>query len=289
MRDQASALRNLMQRPAATEPETTPFGQSRARMLTFVSGKGGVGQSNLALNVAVALAQQKSRVCLLDANVGLSNLDLLCGLNCYWNLIHVLTGAKPFSEVILKGPCGINILTAADSLAEFAAHGAGSQELIGQVESLEHAYDVLIVDAPSGLHSVARQFVAASDMAFVVTTPEPTAIAGAYAVLKFWQAELPAASEVLVNRAESAQQARQILERIAQTSELFLRQEFVAGSFVSEAQAVPKAVAARQPFVNLFPDSSTARDVQQIARRLVAGSTTAVKEPLLQRLRISTG
>ena len=277
MRDQASSLRNLIQRRSADKPTAA---EERARIVAFTSGKGGVGKSNLALNVAVTMAQDGARVCLLDANPGSSNIDLLCGLNCYWNFGHVLTGAKSLGEVILKGSAGINVVPGASGLLEVGA----SSDLAEQVTALETAYDVLIIDAGTGLTESARRFASVADVTFLVTTPEPTAIADAYATLKAWQGSVPSMPDVLVNRTGSAAQAKQILNRFAQTVELFLRCSAPSGCWVAEDAAVPQAVIARRPFVEIAPDGAAARDVQGIAKRLCAGARPVRTQTLLERL-----
>src|SRR5690606_28127181 len=104
--DQAKALRGLMERRLVTD-DAPALPPRTALTVAVTSGKGGVGKSNIALNLAVALAKANHSVCLLDANLGLGNLDLLCGLNGYWNLSHVLSGARTLQEVVLQGPCGI--------------------------------------------------------------------------------------------------------------------------------------------------------------------------------------
>ncbi len=305
MRDQASTLRNLIQRRSADAP--TAAGE-RARIVTFTSGKGGVGKSNLALNVAVAMAQAGARVCLLDANPGLSNIDLLCGLNCYWNFGHVVTGAKSIGEVILKGPSGINVVTGASGMLELAAtdrnpgpcgldgsahidhhpthKGAGDSDanLVEQVATLETAYDVLVVDTGTGLTETARRFANVADITFLVTTPEPTAIADAYATLKAWQGSVTSMPDVLVNRAGSAAEAKQILERFRQTVEMFLRCPPPVGCWVAEDSSVAQAVAARRPFVETVPEGAATRDVRAIAKRLLAGAKPVRTQTLLERL-----
>ena len=278
MRDQASTLRNLIQRRASDTP-TAAF--ERARIVAFTSGKGGVGKSILALNLAVAMAQAGTRVCLLDANPGLSNIDLLCGLNCYWNFGHVLTGAKSLGEVILKGPAGINVVPGASGLTELAA----SQDLAEQVAALETAYDILIFDAGTGLTESARRFASVADVTFLVTTPEPTAIADAYATLKAWQGSVSSMPELLVNRAGSAAQAKQILDRFSQTVETFLRCPPPSGCWVAEDPSVAHAVAARRPFVETVPEGAATRDVRAIAKRLLAGAKPVRTDSLLQRIR----
>lgn len=277
MRDQASTLRNLIQRRAC---DTPTVGCERARLVTFTSGKGGVGKSNLALNVAVAMAQRGVRVCLLDANLGSNNLDLLCGSTSYWNFGHVLTGAKSLGEVILKGPAGINVLSGASGLLAASA----SQDVVEQVAALETAYDVLIFDAGTGLSETARRFASVADVTFLVTTPEPTAIADAYATLKAWQGCVPSMPDVLVNRTNSAAQAKQILDRFAQTVEMFLRCSAPSGCWVAEDAAIPQAVLARRPFVEISPNGAATRDVQAIAKRLCAGAKPTRNQTLLERL-----
>lgn len=277
MRDQASSLRNLLQRRSVDAPTAA---SERARIVTFTSGKGGVGKSNLALNVGVAMAQAGSRVCVLDANPGSSSLDLLCGMNSYWNFGHVLTGAKSLAEVILKGPAGINVVLGASGLLEAGI----SQDLAEQITALETAYDVLIIDAGTGLAESARRFARVADVTFLVTTPEPTAIADAYATLKAWHGSVPTMPDVLVNRASSAAQAKQILDRFAQTVELFLRCPAPSGCWVAEDAAIPQAVAVRRPFVEVAPDGAAARDVHAIAKRLCAGAKPIRTQTLLERL-----
>lgn len=281
MRDQASTLRNLIQRQPASPPAV---GVERARVIAITSGKGGVGKSNIALNVAVAMSQAGTKVCLLDANPGISNIDVLCGLNCYWNLSHVRTGAKSLGDVILKGPAGINVVTGASGLIDFVTSERRQTELVEQVASLEAAYDVLLVDAGIGLTETAQRFAAMADVTLLVITPEPTAIADAYATLKAWQGRVATMPDVLVNRAVSTAQAKQILDRFAQTVETFLRCPAPGGCYVADDNSVTHAVNARQPFVLTSSDGAAARDVRSLAARLLAGTKPLRKQTLLERL-----
>src|SRR5262245_61998403 len=109
MHDQAQILRGMMERRtelAVVEPLPV---RPQARTVAVTSGKGGVGKSSVALNLAIALQKMGHSVCLFDANLGLGNIDLLCGLNGYWNLSHVVSGARTVSEIVLEGPCGIHV------------------------------------------------------------------------------------------------------------------------------------------------------------------------------------
>ena len=242
-------------------------------VILVMSGKGGVGKSNLALNLAIALASSQGRVCLLDANTGLGNIDLLCGLNGYWNLSHVVSGARTLPEVMLEGPAGVRVVPGASGLADVAdCTPLVQRDILQQLEELERNSDFLVIDTGTGLHGLARQLVAAADTALIVTTPEPTAIADAYATIKLLSAGIPKGIEVLVNQSESSEQGRLIAERLQQTARLFLRLEIKSAGTVPRDHHVPMSVVQRQPFVLSHPACPAALAVERLARRIRSDS-----------------
>lgn len=270
MTDQAKALRGLKERGAVLSPSVpSPREASGARTIAVASGKGGVGKSNIALSLSVALAEMDDAVCLLDANLGLGNIDLLCGLNGYWNLSHVVTGARRLSDVVLDGPDGIHVIPGASGLSDLAdCPPAAQQEILHQLQELEQTHQFLIIDTGSGIHRLVREFLMPADVILIVTTPEPTAIADAYATIKSLSAaELPEV-QVLVNQADSSRQAHAIMERLRQTARLFLRTEVSPAGFVPRDPCVPSAVARRSPFLLDSPRCPAAQSVRQLARRL---------------------
>lgn len=274
MNDQATRLRGLMESriatatavaPAAEEPAAGPA----ARVVAVTSGKGGVGKSNLALNLAIALRRMGQRVCLIDANLGLSNIDLLCGLNGYWNLTHVITGARRLPEVTLQGPEGVHVVSGASELSVLSEHSEDvRRDILGQLEQLEADHDFLIVDTGSGMHRDTRRLLEACHVAVVVTTPEPTAIADAYATIKALSVSPPGSVMAVVNQAESATQARQILDRMRHTAGLFLHAEVVSGGEIPHDRQVAAAVARRTPLLEHAPKSAAAEAIERLARRV---------------------
>src|SRR5262245_25715890 len=129
MSDQAQVLRGLMeQREETPWRESASHKTSSAQTISITSGKGGVGKSNIALNLGIVLAQTGHSVCLLDANLGLGNIDLLCGLNGYWNLSHVMTGARTLEEIALEGPHGLKVIPGASGLSETADCSPSAQQ-----------------------------------------------------------------------------------------------------------------------------------------------------------------
>jgi len=270
MNDQAHLLRNLMER--RTRQETSaPLPGARAQTIAVTSGKGGVGKSNIALNLAIALSNAGKRVCLLDANLGLGNIDLLCGLNGYWNLSHVISGARNIQEIMLDGPAGVHLIPGASGLEIVVDANVRIQhDILSQLEELEQTHDYLVIDTGTGIHRSVRQFVTAADMVLVLTTPEPTSIADAYAAIKVLNLGngLPV-PQVLVNQANSGDQAREIATRLQQTAQTFLHISVEAAGFVPFDPGVPLAVTRRTPFLLDAPKSAAARAVEQLAQRMV--------------------
>jgi flagellar biosynthesis protein FlhG len=273
MVDQATALRGLVEK-RATEPSVTePGSPTRARTIAVTSGKGGVGKSCIALNLAIAFAETGRSVCLLDACLGLGSIDLLCGMNSYWNLSHFLTGARDLDEIVQNGPAGIHIVPGASGLTELAdSEGDIQTELLRQIQRLEHSHDILIVDTGSGIHKLVRQFAAAADQALIVTVPEVTAIADAYATVKALSAPDCPALELIVNVAESEKQGKQIGDRLSRTASAFLKVDVRLAGTIRNDVAVPESVASRSPLLISRPDSVAARDIRRLASRLLGGA-----------------
>ena len=257
-----------MERRQADAVEPDEPAEKMARTIAVTSGKGGVGKSVIALNLAVALGRQNAKVCLLDANLGLGNIDLLCGLNGYWNLSHVITGARMLKDIVLEGPCGVNVIPGANGLADMADCPESAQrEILGQMEELERSHDFLIVDTGTGIHRSVRQFARASDVVLIATTPEPTSIADAYATVKALATDDGPLLQLLVNRADSPQQARAVFGRLQQTSRMFLKVEVHTAGYIPTDPAVVQSVTKRTPFVIDSPHCCASREVHRLAQR----------------------
>ncbi|GAB4163348.1 MAG: MinD/ParA family protein [Planctomycetaceae bacterium] len=262
-------MANRFQQTALADPNVESRSTSCARTIAVTSGKGGVGKSNIALNLAIGLARLDTKVCLIDANLGLGNVDLLCGLNGYWNLSHVMTGARSLTEIILSGPEGVHVVCGASGLVDIADCPAPARDdLFRQLAELEQTHDYLIVDTGTGIHKLVRQFVTAADLALIVTTPEPTAIADAYATVKALSSNPAVDLNVVVNRAESARQAQAIIERLQQTAQLFLKKEITSAGQIPDDYHVVGAVASRTPVLIGQPECAASQALMRLARGL---------------------
>ena len=271
MPDQATILRDLIDRKPQGSRDGQSRGPERARTIALASGKGGVGKSCLALNLAIALAQSGKRIYVLDACPGLGNIDLLCGLNGYWNLEHVITGARSLQQILLTGPEGIQILPGASALSELADCPPPLQKsLLAELQELERRHDFLIVDTSTGIHRSVRQFATAADLILVTTVPETTAIADAYATVKALSLPNSPPLDVVINKADTQAQAKAIATQLQKTTRTFVRNELgIAGSVLLDP-AVAHSVAVREPFVLQSPNCPAATDVHQLARRVAS-------------------
>jgi flagellar biosynthesis protein FlhG len=239
--------------------------------LVLTSGKGGVGTSNLALNLAIALGERGLRVVLVDADFGLANIDLLCGLVPSCDLGDVLAGDRSLDEAIVQGPGNIRIIPGAHgSRTLVETLGDSPRRLVEELTGLEADADLLIVDAGSGLGSSIATLAAASDEVVVVTTPEPTSVADAHAAInRFRRLTSPPTLGAVVNQATSIVEASEVLARLTASSRQFFGTVVDGLGSVRSDPHVPLAVRSRRPFSTAYPAAAASRDVRRLARVLL--------------------
>ena len=254
---------------AAAMPVAAPA--ARLRVIAVASGKGGVGKTNVTANLAVALAQRGQRVCVLDADLGLANLDVLLGLSPSLSLLHVLRGERRLPEVIVEGPAGIRIIPAASGFEELTALAATDRmRLLAELDALDPTLDVLLVDTAAGISSNTLYFTAGAAEVLVVITPEPTALTDAYALVKVLAARYGRRDFlVTVNMAASAADAQAAFARLARVAERFLRVRLEYQGWIPYDDALPRAVRQQQPVLLGAPGTPASVALSDLARRLV--------------------
>lgn len=243
----------------------------RARVLSLVSGKGGVGKSNLAANLALCLAGAGKEVVLVDADLALANLDVLFDLRPSTNLAHLLKNPLNPAEIAKDVAPGLRLLPGASGLTSLAEMSDFQRtQVIGILETLERNADFLVVDASAGLSSNVLAFAGAADEVLVVTTPEPTAVTDAYAVIKVLITERQVLNiSLVVNMAKNASEVRLIHSRLSTAARRFLNFDLTLAGFLLRDRHVPLAVAKRRPFLWSFPRSRAARQVRRLAKRFL--------------------
>lgn len=275
MSDQATALRA---RAAAV--------RRRPRILTVTSGKGGVGKSNVLVNLAIALQQRGHRVVVIDADLGLANVDILLGLQPEFTLQQVVDGERALADVVMSGPAGIRVVPGCNGIPRIADLSARKRrELLAGFAALEAEADFILIDTAAGLGRNVVQFAVAADEVVIVTTPEPSAVTDAYAMIKVLHQERKApAIRLIVNMARSRAQAVEIADKVTTVTRQFLGVAIQPLGYVLADDHVRQAVMARAPVLLHSPRAPAARAVRAIAVVVETGGQPAGRGGLLERL-----
>src|SRR5688500_12842296 len=249
----------------------------RASVIAVTSGKGGVGKSNVAVNLAIQLASAGKAVVLLDADLGLANADVLCNIDLPNNLSHVIARRKELHEVLVDVPGGFKMIGGASGLARMAdLTDEDRQRLVDALGELEQQADVILIDTGAGISPNVLSFTRAADHVLVVTTPEPTAITDAYAVIKVISRDgTDRRLSLLVNQARSPGEGRVVHERIAKVAKQFLGVSVLDAGYVLADEHVQNAVRSRTPFVLGAPNCPAAKCIEKLAMRLEQGVSNA--------------
>ncbi len=242
-----------------------------ARAIAITSGKGGVGKTNLAVNLAIAMAQQR-RVCLLDADLGMANADVLCGLSPRSTLEDVLLHGRTVEEVMVLAPGGFRLVPGASGVASVANLGPeGRRRLIAQLASLERHTDVLVIDTAAGIASNSIAFAAAAHAVLVAVTPEPTSITDAYGAVKTIVAKVKSPRiRLIVNMANDREEGEEVFRRIDRVSRTFLDMPLELAGIVPFDSAVRACVKRREPVLLSEPDCPASKAIRAIARGVLA-------------------
>ncbi|MBL8747506.1 MAG: MinD/ParA family protein [Phycisphaerae bacterium] len=275
--DQAARLRALAQKM-----ELAPRGagavraSDRARVIAVASGKGGVGKTNIAVNLAIALADAGRETVLIDGDFGLGNADMLCGVSPGGHVGAVVQGRRSLEDIAVRYrprmrlvPCGSGVASLADLDA------ASRRRFMESFGELERTAEVMILDCGAGLGAVVLDLLALADLTMIVTTPEPTSIADAYGVIKTVATRdpKPAARSVqlVVNQASSLEEARSVHARVSAVCDRFLGFGVPFAGMVSLDARVSQSVRMRKPMLLAHPRCAASRDVRSLSVCLEAG------------------
>lgn len=247
-------------------------GRNGAATLAITSGKGGVGKTSLATNLAIALQRRGNRVCLLDADMGLANVNILLGLQPSHSLDDLRAGRVGPAELIMRGPEGMDILPAAAGLERLATRSPHSDPILSStVAQLEAAYDYLLVDTPAGIGETTRAFVEPCDMTALVITPEPTSLTDGFTLLRTMLREgYEGTPAVIVNMLPADQPGERLFERFQAAAQRYLDIDLCYLGAVPMDRGVTRAVVNQQPLLVSAPQSPAAMALERLAARVTA-------------------
>lgn len=273
MEEQTEELRELMGNSGSSGKgqKTQDKESHKTRIIAITSGKGGVGKTNVAVNMAIAYAQIGKKVILIDGDLGMANVNVLLNVVPTYNLMHVINKKKTMKEIILDTEFGIKFIAGANGFSKIANLSVEDlQDFAKQFSSLGTA-DIIIIDTGAGIANNVLQFVAAADEVYVVTTPEPTAITDAYGIIKIITTEIvdhPVNLKLLVNRVHSADEGKRISERIITIVGQFLGYKVDYIGFVYDDPVVQASVIRQKPFIVVNPTSKPSVCIKHIVGRI---------------------
>jgi flagellar biosynthesis protein FlhG len=276
MKDQADKLRQIIDNlkiKQSVSPVLTveTLKKKTAKVITVTSGKGGVGKTNVTINLAIALSELGLRVIIIDADFGLANIDVLFGIMPKFTLVDVINGKKNILEVLSDGPRNIRFVSGGSGVEELVKLEKEKLEaFMENIGLLDKLADVVLIDTGAGLSDTVMSFVMAADEILLVTTPEPTSITDAYALVKMVSnRDKSRVIRVLVNRADDVHEANDILNKLSIVAEKFLSIKLQPLGYLLQDEMVIKAVKMQQPFLLSFPKSAAARLIREVSRKLL--------------------
>ncbi|MFC1618640.1 MinD/ParA family protein [Candidatus Neomarinimicrobiota bacterium] len=260
-------------------------------IITITSGKGGVGKTNIAVNLGILLRQRRQRILMMDADLHLGKLDVVIGATPRYTLAELIDGSRTLEQIIMKHPSGIDILPATSGeLNLLEADTQMLKVLAESFSSIQAKYDYLIVDTGAGVSPTVLTMALGADKVILIVTPEPASISDVYAMIKVIRSKSSDLPLILVpNRLRSLEDGLELHKKLNLITQKFLKTNLIYGGSVVEDTAVGQAVIRQRPFVLEYPKSQAAHNLQLICHRLLRLPARQIeyRSNIFDRLRIS--
>lgn len=279
MTDQASRLRNLVEEMSEEEVGAKKIGEldleveRDTRVIAVTSGKGGVGKTNLAVNLAIALQTVGKKILLIDADIGMANVNVLMGRVTNRSLVDLLEEEVELEDVVEEGLQGVKYISGVAGIeAALNVNRSEQRKIHRKLSRCSELADIIIIDTGAGLSRYVIEFILAAHEVLLVTTPEPTSLADAYAVVKAYGKYTDKRSmKLIVNRIRDEEECREVTERLNQTTQKFLNLSVECLGYVYEDRAVRDAVKNQEPFILRKPNCPASQCVTELAKSLLTG------------------
>lgn len=268
MHDQASRLRKMFDNE---KDKKATNNKSASRVIAVASGKGGVGKTNISVNLGVALQKMDKKVLLLDADMGMANVDVLIGVTPRYNIGHVLENKCDIEDALIAGPENLTVLPGSSGIDDFIDMNLYKiKQLLKLSSHLEKNYDIIIIDIGAGAHKGVVNFIRAADEVIVVLTPEPTAIMDAYSLIKILSKnKVKPKLNLIVNQVDNDKEGDEVSKRISNVIKDYLDLEISITSYIPYDNNLRDAVKKQKPIVNLYPRSNAGKAFTKTAGKLI--------------------
>lgn len=277
MWDQAEKLRKIVKsthiKPKSAVIKADHTKAKKARVITVTSGKGGVGKTNFTVNLALALAKLGKKVAVIDADLGMSNIDVVLGCSVSHTIMDLLEGDFALNDIITDGPLGIKFISGGSGIHELTnLTNLQLTYIFNQINLLDEWAEIILIDTGAGISPSVMKFVVAADEVIIITTPEPTAITDAYAMMKtFVSHRGTGVLRLVVNRVIEKNEGVIAADKLIKVTFNFLGLSLTSLGTVYEDCNLIRAVKKQTPLLLAFPESISARCIEKIAARLVEG------------------
>lgn len=279
MADQAEKLRKIMDK-ITQEKQDISTKTSKAKIISVTSGKGGVGKTNFTINLAISLKQLGYEVVVVDADIGLANVDIIAGTITKHTISDLFTENKSIFEIMTEGPNGIKIISGGSGIKELSSFNEDNlNRFIVEIEKLEYYSDFIIIDTGAGINNNVMKFLMASDEVVLVITPDPTSLTDGYALLKaLTMYNYKNKVKIVVNMSENKKEADEVFNKLNTVSNKFLQTSVDFLGFINSSSIVSNAVRNQRPFVLSNPNSSVSKKINIIALKFANQEEVEIKK-----------
>ncbi|MCQ2979496.1 MAG: MinD/ParA family protein [Clostridia bacterium] len=266
IKDQAEKLRAIVKNDAKKTVK-----ECKANIITVTSGKGGVGKSNVAVNLALMLIEKGKRVLIIDADLGLANVEILMGVIPKYNLTEVINGNKKIAEIICDGPNGLKFISGGSGIENLANLSEDKLTTVARdLASLDEMFDTIIIDTGAGINETVMTFARIANEILLVTTSDPTAITDAYALLKVLKNSSNDTNvKVIVNMVRNKIDATNVFNKLNNVCEKFLDTSLEVIEFIPEDLALEKSVRMQRPVVLEYPRSEVTAAFRKLTNKVI--------------------
>lgn len=269
MLDQAQRLRQMAMDSDEYKTNSNTNNINRPRIITVTSGKGGVGKSNIVVNVSIALQNMGKKVMIFDADIGMGNDDIIMGCSSKYNVFDVISKGKEIEEVVLTSPYGVKLLAGGSALTKVDDLTQAQRDLfLNKLTSLT-GLDYIIMDTGAGVNKSVLGFIACSEDLIIVTTPEPTSLTDAYSLLKAVKHfNIKNSAKVIINRSLDNNEAIMTFNKFNNAVTKFLNMKLEYLGQIGEDKKLAYAVRQQRPVIISYPNSQVAQDIKNIAIKI---------------------